>query len=69
MPIACARDIFARLYAVQAGDVGLVGGGHRFLRLDDIEIVGHPGGEAILCLHEGLVGEVDVALRHGHKVG
>ena len=43
--------------SVKAGDVVLVGDGYRLLGLDDFEVVGNTGGEAVLRLLELVVRE------------
>ena len=55
-PMARASEIFARLCAKQRRQVVVGGRGHRLLRLHDLEVAGHAGGEPVLGLRELLPG-------------
>src|SRR5580693_6554342 len=44
---------------VETLDVGLMSAGNGFLRLNDFEVVGYAGGEAILRLGKSLLSQID----------
>src|SRR5580698_218127 len=65
-----ARELnFGDVEAVETGDVGLIGGRNRFLRLHDFDVVGDSGCETILRFAESLASELPIALSHAHQFG
>src|SRR5579859_5245352 len=53
----------------QSGDQAVIRPSHSFLRLHHFNGIGHASRKAVAGLHQSLVSEVHIALRHRYLIG
>ena len=58
-----------QIVSIERGDQIVVGGRDRFLRLHHFDVVRHAGREPVPRLHQRLIGQIQIILRHGHLIG